>query len=310
MIGGPDRPAPSAIACGTVTVRELEPAVNAYQRWLHQELVEVGEVSSGLAAAWGVSALTGARYALLRTPAGRSSVLRLVEAPVLASYTPAVSLGWNAFEITVQNVFELAEHLADSPFRIVGPPKEVDGFTSFIPMQVFGPNGEVLFLNEVRHSDDDTDLPAAQGKVAEIFIVVLASPDRQASANEYAELLQFDIGGTHNLRYGLVNRAFGFPQETVQTITMVQQGRSPFLQVDQYPPQALVRKTAAGTLPTGNALVSVRVDSLDSIPLQGKTVGPVARPGGFLYAGRRVRVVRGLAGELIELIEVGHDGKE
>ncbi len=294
------------IACGTISVGDLDRAVDGYQKWLSQEVVETGLLSTDLAVAWGASAVANARYAIVQPPGNALSSIRLVEIPQM-HHTPAVSLGWNAFEITVKDVFALADHLEASPFDIVGPPKEVDGFTSFIPMQVFGPDGEVLFLNQVRHSDADTELPIAESAVGEIFIVVLASPDREASAQQHAQLMTMDVGATHSLRYGLINRAFNYSADTQQTITMVQKGRAPYLQVDQYPEGALRRSTATGGLPMGNAMVSVLVDSLGDALMKGGATGPVVRPEGCVYQGRPACVVTGLAGELIELIEIGHD---
>lgn len=290
------------IACGTIVVDDVDAATQAYCRYLHQELIEAGTISAELANAWQAPAARGSRFSLLQAAGGGRSSLRLIEMP-RQPHEPAVSLGWNAFELTVRDVFGLAQQLADSPFDVIGPPKRVDGFTSFIPMQVAGPHGEVLFLNQVEHSDDDTDLPLAQSEVGEIFIVVLASPDRETSAAEYVNDLELDRGGTHQLRYGLINRAFGFSADTLQTITMVQNGRTPFLQVDQYPASAQARASTPEGLPMGNAMVSVLVDQFDQLTFGAKSAGLVSQPAGALYANRRMKTVRGAAGELVELIE-------
>ncbi|MFK7888310.1 MAG: hypothetical protein AB8G16_15730 [Gammaproteobacteria bacterium] len=183
----------------------------------------------------------------------------------------------------------------DTAFDIVGPPRPVDGFTGFIPMQVFGPHGEVLFLNQVNHSDEDVDLPKTKCVVGEIFIVVLATRDRASSVAEYVQRLQLDEAATHSFRYSMLNRAFGLPAATTQTITMVQNGRSPLAQIDQY------------WLPAGNAMVSILVDDLDALSIDQMVVGPELSPSSYLYGGRRTRVVRGGASELIELIEIRKD---
>lgn len=301
-----DETAHGHIACGTISVGDLDRAVASYQSSLTQAVVETGTLDAAHVAAWGLSAVQGARYAILQAPGQPAmrtgSQLRLIEVPATA-HTPARSLGWNAFEITVDDVFGLAQRLEQSAFQVVGPPKHVDGFTSFVPMQVFGADGEVLFLNQVFHSDADTDLPLAQSAVGELFIVVLASPDRQRSANQYAQALDMDIAGTHELRYSLINRAFGFDPQTLQTITMVQKARRPFLQADQYPKSAEPRRRPIDGLPMGNAMVSVRVDCIDRARNGFAVLGSVERLPGALYRDRRVLLVQGLAGELLELIE-------
>lgn len=291
------------IACGTLTVGNLSRALAGYQDLLGQEVVETGRLSAQQTAAWGLNGVSGAPFAIVQASNSPRTALRLIEVPV-RPHTPAVSLGWNAFEISVQDVFELAQRLAGSAFQIVGPPKHVDGFTSFVPMQVFGPDGEVLFLNQVFHSDEDTDLPIAESWVGELFIVVLASQDRQRSANQYAHALGMDVGATHKLRYSLINRAFGFDSETLQTITMVQKSRRPFLQTDQYPRSAEQRARPADALPMGNAMVSVIVDSIEQASSGFTALGTTQRLPGVLYRNRRVQLVEGFAGELLELIEL------
>ena len=291
------------IAGGTISVTDLDRSIAAYQTSLSQTVIEKGEVPDAQARQWGLGSVAGARYAVLQTPVNPLSSLRLIEVDALP-HTPAVSCGWNAFEITVKDVFGLATHLQDSEFTVVGPPKRVDGFTSFIPMQAFGPDGEVLFLNQVFHSDDDTDLPLAGSDVAEIFIVVLASSDREASAQQYAKALGMKLGGTHRLRYGLINRAFGFDADALQTITMVQNARTPFLQADQYPSQATSRAAHINGLPMGNSMVSVWVNDIERARRGFTAVGAVGPMDGEWYKGRKIALVRGLAGELVELIEL------
>ena len=114
-----------------------------------------------------------------------------------------------------------------------------------------------------------------------------------------------DRGATHELRYGLINRAFNFPEDRLQTITMIQNGRQPCLQIDQYPPEAVHRTVAAGALPMGNAMVSILVQNLEELALGSRAVGPISQPSGTFYRGRRTQVVKGSAGELLELIEIG-----
>lgn len=301
------------ILCGTISVGYLDRSIALYRDFLSHDLVETGQIDSELAQAWGAENLIGARYALIQPQGGEKSrkqsreqsFIRLLEQPQSSDHQPAKSLGWNAFEITVKDVFALADHLQGSDFQIVGPPKLVDGFTSFIPMQVYGPDGEVLFLNQVNHSDEDCDLPISKSPVGEIFIVVVASPDREISANEHAKILGLDRAATHELRYSLINRAFELPEETKHQISMVQNGRMPFGQIDQYPEGAEFREQQQGWLPAGNSMVSVLVDSIDKLPIAEVAVGPSIQPKTGLYRGRKTQLIRGSASELIELIEIG-----
>lgn len=291
------------IRCGTLSVRDIDKSLSQYCQFLDLRVVEEGVVGL-LSNSWGLPAMAGSRYALLQPDSGALSFLRLVEVSASPEIVPATTWGWNAFEFSVREAFSLSERLKKSDFDIVGPPKLVDGFTNFIPMQVVGPDGEVLFLNQVVHSDEFNDLPKAESIVDQLFIAVVASLDREKTAEEHVRYLGMDMGPTHSLRYGLINRAFGFDPETQQTITMVNKGRDPFSQIDQYPSQAASRPSAPGMLPPANSVVSVMVDNLDDLPIGNVIQGESSRPEGLLYQGRRVQTIKGSSSELIELIEI------
>ena len=132
----------------------------------------------------------------------------------------------------------------------------------------------------------------------------MATQAREASVLQYVNALEMDRAATHELRYGLINRAFGLPEETKQSIGMVQKERMPFLQVDQYPAQAEMRQQQEGYLPAGNSMVSVLVENIDRLPIEDMKVGDALRSNTAIYKGRKSQVIKGLAFELIELIEI------
>jgi hypothetical protein len=76
----------------------------------------------------------------------------------------------------------------------------------------------------------------------------------------------------------------------------------PGSEIDQYPATAIQRNAVPGELPPGNAMVTFITARLEAV--KAPFLAPPARRDGALYAGRRTAVVRGAAGELIELIEV------
>ena len=293
------------IRCGTISVANIKASTALYRDYLHQQVVEEGRIDATQTATLNMPAALNARYVVFQPKSEVPSFLRLIEVPIANSYPPARTLGWNAFEISVRDVFSLEVELEDSDFDVIGPPKLVDGFTSFIPMQVVGPDGEVLFLNQVNHSDDATDLPLAQCEVDQFFIAVVASPNRETSVQEYVKSLNLDRGTTHQLRYSLINRAFDLPDDTQQTITLIQNKRLPFAQIDQYPENYEIRPQQQDGLPAGNSMVSVMVKNIDELPITDRVIGPAKHLGGVIYQGRKTQVIRGSASELIELIEIG-----
>jgi hypothetical protein len=101
----------------------------------------------------------------------------------------------------------------------------------------------------------------------------------------------------------MINQAFGLPTDYISALTMIQAGRMPIVEVDDYPPQAASRARHPGMLPPGNALVTLGMRDLGAC--QVDWIAPPVRRQGPLYEGRRAGTTIGPAGELLELVEVG-----
>ncbi|MGL4542302.1 MAG: hypothetical protein ACRCUI_07320 [Polymorphobacter sp.] len=291
-----------SIMGGIVATPDLALALADYQARLGLRLVESGRLGAALAASWGCAASAGSAFATLQPASGAPCVLRLVEQPLPQGFVPTTSFGWAAYEITVQDVFGWPAKLAGSGFDIVGMPREIPGLPYFVAMQMLGRGREMIYLNEVRLDTPSTDLPAAASPADHIFIAILATPDRLATLEWYRLRLGLDIADTYTIEYTMINDAFGLPAGTQSSLTMVQNGRMPIVEVDDYPAQATVRPGDAARLPAGNALLSLAVTSLD---LDLDFLAPPAVHDGPVYGGRRAATVIGPAGERLELIETG-----
>lgn len=288
---------------GVVTTPDLGAALEDYQAALGLTLVEQTTLPADLAASWSCPNSAGARMATLQPQSGAHCFIRLVEQAVPQDFLPTRTYGWAAYELTVQDVFGWPDRLAGSGFEIIGPPKEIAGLPFFIPMQVIGRGGEMIYLNEVRENTPSSDLPRAQSLADHIFICILATPDRGANLAWLTDNIGLDISGSYTLEYTMINKAFGLPDGTQSTITMVQKERLPIIEVDDYPDAATVRPKAEGCLPPGCALVTLAVDSLDAVEVDFIT--PPAVRTEAIYGGQRVASTIGFAGELLELVEVG-----
>lgn len=286
---------------GVVATPDLDAALTDYRDRLGLMLVEQGPVRQALADSWGTPAVAGARSATIQPSSGAHCFIRLVEQPLALGFRPTRTFGWAAYEMTVRDVYGWPERLAGSGFEIVGPPKAIEGLPYFVPMQVIGRGREMVYLNEVACDTPSSDLPKAKSLTDHIFIVILATPNREAAMRWYQEQLGLDAGGTYTLEYTMINKAFELPAGTQSTISMLQKGRLPIVEVDGYPPAATRRETPDGMLPPGNALVTLAVDSLE---LDLPFIAPPAWQEGPLYAGRRSATVHGPAGELLELVEL------
>lgn len=290
------------IVGGVISTPELDAALSDYHGCLGLKIVEQGRIGDDLAASWGCPKSAGARFALLQPESGAHCFIRLVEAPLPVDFRPTRTYGWAAYELTVQDVFGWPDRLQGSGFDIVGPPKALEGLPYFVPMQVTGRGREMIYLNEVADNTPTSDLPRAGSLTDHIFIVILATPDREASLNWFEKALKLDISSSYTLAYSMINNAFGLPGDYRTTITMVQKGRLPIVEVDDYPAEATVRQGDAEMLPPGNAMITLAVDDLDRLDVD--FIAQPVRREGPLYAGRRVATVRGHAGELIELLEL------
>jgi catechol 2,3-dioxygenase-like lactoylglutathione lyase family enzyme len=288
---------------GVVTTPDLDAALLDYQGTLGLTLVELGTLTQDLADSWGCPGSANRRMATLKPISGAQCFIRLVEQPIPDGFKPTTTFGWASYEITVQNVFGWEQAVAGTGFRIVGPPKEIPSMPFFVPMQMLGRGEEMIYLNEVRQDMPNTDLPHANSPVDHIFIVILATPDRAKSVAWYRDALALDEVDTFTLEYTMINKAFGLPDGTTSALTMMQKGRMPIVEVDDYPPQATPRQSLAGCLPPGNALVTLGVKSLDEV--KADFIAPPALRGEALYGGRRTASAKGFAEEIVELVEIG-----
>ena len=288
---------------GIVTTPDLDAALEDYQGRLGLTLVERGIVPTDLAASWGCPSSAGRPMATLRPTSGAHCFVRLVEQPVPADFVPTTSFGWASYEITVQDVMNWPAKLVGSGFNIIGPPKEIPEIPFFIAMQMLGRGQEMIYLNETLMSMPGTDLPPAHSPVDHMFIVILATPDRAGTVAWYRDQIDLDEADTFTLEYTMINAAFGLPSGTTSALTMMQKGKLPIVEVDDYPAAAKVRPCLPGCLPPGNALVTLGVKSLDSV--RADFIAPPMVRAGALYGGRSAATVKGSAGELLELVEIG-----
>lgn len=294
-----------AILCGTVNTPVFDQSLGDYCAELHMRVVEEGRVSPELARSWGAPAQVGCRFALLAPREGGSGgFLRLVEGSRVEGYRALASHGWAAFEMTVRDAFALHARIDKTAFRVLGAPKLVPGFTNFVPFQVEGRAGEVLYLNTVLESRmSGLALPVAEAEVDRMFIAVLAAEERAATLRFHVEALGFEEGDSFTFPYSMINQSFGLAEDHPTTITMTKVGEMPASEIDQYPGEAVFRPRSPGELPPGNALVTFALRSLDAV--KAPFVEPPQVRQGPLYRGRRVATVIGPAEERMELVECG-----
>lgn len=293
----------SAIVAVTLSVPDLNAAEQAYAQWLSYRTVEHGLVSRETASAWGAPLAEGRRYAVMQPASGEPVYLRLVQSPPTPGYEVMKTYGWNSNEILVRDPDALAARFAapNSPFRVIGPPRPLASNSAVRAMQAIGPAGELNYFTRIPPEGGALIRTPARSEVDRTFIVVLGGPDMDALRKFYAEVIGAQVTEPYPTTVNVLQDAYGLPREHRTMLALVTISPGFLIELDEYPPAARPRPTRAGDLPPGLAIVSFAVSSLDARALPW-SVPPAPRQGGF-YAGRRSGMLRGAAGEWIELIE-------
>jgi catechol 2,3-dioxygenase-like lactoylglutathione lyase family enzyme len=291
------------ISTVTITTPGLPAAAAAYQRYLGYRVVDDGALPREVARSWGRPKLAGQRCLLLEPESGADTYLRFVQGPAYVNYEPLACVGWNAAEIIVRDVDRLAEGLAGSPFRTIGPPADLSFSDKIRAMQVVGPAREVLYLTQIKEQLAAFDTPEAASDVDRVFIVILGGASLDALQEYYH--LQFGVARAPVMPsvVSVISARYGLPRDFRHPIAALQVRDQCYIEADQMPAAVAPRPCEPGQLPPGIAMVSFEIDRLpDALP---STLGPAQSVPGLPYDGRRSRTCVGAAGELIELIEAG-----
>lgn len=293
------------IRATTLTVADLVTSRDLYCDWLDYTCVETGQVSDALAKSWGAPKTAGCAYVVLQPASKREIYIRLIEQPAVPEYKPLRSYGWAAIEICNQDTLAVNERMERSPFKIIGPPRELDGMPAIFPMQVEGPDQEIVYLTEIRDDLAEYDLPRAQSLIDSLFILVLACSDMEATGAWMQKHLVIDKGRSIELIYSMINNAFNLPSDRKHTIATLKHGRDVFLEIDQYPEATIARPTHEGMLPPCAAIASFRHPDFEAVmdANEGHWVSPPTIRQGIIYNGKRVGTLRDPDGTLIEMIE-------
>jgi catechol 2,3-dioxygenase-like lactoylglutathione lyase family enzyme len=295
----------TAIVAVTLTVPDLPAAQHAYSHWLSYRVVEQGLVAPETALAWGAPLAEGRQYSLLQPASGEPVYLRLVQSAPTPGFAPMKTHGWNSNEILVQDPDALALQFAaaDSPFRVIGPPRPLASSSKVRAMQAIGPAGELNYFTRIPPEGGMFIKTPAKSAVDRTFIVVLGGPSMPAMREFYSNSLGMTVTDSYRTTVNVLQEAWNLPVDQQFTLALVPISPAFLIELDEYPAAAIPRPVRDGDLPPGMAMVSFSVKSLDARPLDWR-VAPAPRTG-LPYRGQRSGMVHGPAGEWIELIEAG-----
>jgi len=289
----------------TLTVSDITYSQSLYCDWLDYDCVEQGVISNDLAASWGAPKTAGCPYVVLQPASGADVFIRLIEQPSVAEYEALRTYGWAAIEICNQDTLNVNTRMENSPFEIIGPPKELDGMPAIFPMQVKGPDKEIIYLTEIRADLEAYDLPRAESLIDKLFILVMACSDMETTGAWLEKHLLIEKGRSMEIIYSMINKAFDLPADTKHAISTLKHERDVFLEIDEYPEGVIARKMHEDMLPPCGAIGSFihpEFEKLMDININHWITPPVIRQGA-LYKGKRVGTLRDPDGTLIEMIE-------
>ena len=290
----------------TLTVSNIDRSRDLYCKWLDYSEIDSGVISNALAQSWGTPNTANCKYKVLQPASGANVYIRMIQQPEHTEYVPLTSYGWGAIEINNQDTLAVNERLTNSPFEIIGPPKELDGLPTIFPMQVKGPDKEIVYLTEFReHTMSSYDLPPANSLIDKLFILVMACSDLEQTGSWLEKHLMIKMGDPMALIYDMISTAFELPADTKHTIATLQHERDVFIEIDDLPANAISRPRHDGMLPPCAAIGSFIHPDFDKLETINKDLwfSPPAKYDGPVYAGKRAATLTTPDGTLIELIE-------
>ncbi|MGA0028141.1 MAG: hypothetical protein ACO3IJ_11870 [Steroidobacteraceae bacterium] len=285
----------------TLAVPDLVAMERAYVDTLGFTVEARGVVSRPLARAWQAVAVEGREWVLLRPAGGSDVFLRIIHQPSAAGYRAMRSWGWNANEILIQDPLATRSRLENSAFKVIGEPRGLSLNPEVIAMQAIGPAGELVYLTRIPPGRSLFNLGTAQAAIDRTFIVVLGGPDMSSMRNFYARQLGMPVTEAALSTISVLAREWGLESERQFPLSIVRFPADFLVEIDEYPAEAGPRPVLPGELPPGIAMVTFTVTDLGRIT--GLEHPGPTRHAEAPYLGRRASVLRGMAGEWIELVE-------
>lgn len=277
-----------AIRRVSISATDLKAVESAYTDYLEYRVTARGQVSAAEASAWNATAAEGADYICMQPAGGDDFEFRFVKSIAYPDYVPLTTYGWNASEIMVQNVDALAPRFADSPFEIVGEPRNLSFSDDIRAMQLRGPAEEIIYLTEFKNPVPGLSVPTARSAVDRTFIVILGGQTMDSLQDFYHDAFGVPRAPVVESRVTMLSKALGVSIETLYPIAAMGLEGESLIEADEMPEQVGPRAQAAGELPPG--IFAVGFDC-DVIPAAATELD-----GG-------VFVMPGIAGEIIELFK-------
>ena len=244
------------ISAVTIPSPDLSKSVEQYVNFLKYRLVDQGQVSKEEAIAWKAENIEGAEYIVLQPENSNDFAFRFIKQESQGEYIPFKSCGWNAAELIVRNVDEMAIRLSNSEFEIIGPPADLSFTDQIRAMQVIGPSSEILYLTEFKSKLPEFDSPEARCDVDQTFIVILAGSSMNQMQEFYCDSFNLDKAAVMDSRIRAISRVFGNPEDTKYKTAAMPIRNQCLIEIDELPDGSETRSCEPGYLLPGISMVS------------------------------------------------------
>ena len=242
-----------------VLAQNLALTQEAYEDYLGYRSVDAGVMSAELAAAIDRPELADRRFVTMMPRSGPQVGLRLVEGDT-SGYVPMKRVGWSAIELLVKDPEQLESELPGSAFRHLQGPDFLTEQKNILAMQVTGPNQELFYLTHMIDPSKSFLRPQPSLEpVGHTFIMVMGSPDLEASLAFWRRYFGNGIVGPIPYRIGVLSDAYDLPGETLHPLALVSMSDGYGIEIDQYPDAATAVPAPEGER-GGVILVSLSVD--------------------------------------------------
>jgi hypothetical protein len=242
-----------------VLAQNLALTQQAYEDYLGYRSVDAGVMSAELAAAIDRPELADRRFVTMMPRSGPQVGLRLVKGDA-SGYVPMKRVGWSAIELLVKDPEQLETELPGSAFRHLQGPDFLTEQKNILAMQVTGPNQELFYLTHMIDPSKSFLRPQPSPEpVGQTFIMVMGSPDLEASLAFWRRYFDNSIVGPIPYRIGVMSDAYDLPGETLHPLALVSMSDGYGIEIDQYPDEATAVPAPKGER-GGVILVSLSVD--------------------------------------------------
>lgn len=298
----------------TVSLRGLDEGVTALRDDLGFGLRAEGVLGDDLAAALGVSSTAHPRFAVLGAPGVSRGFIRLIEGPSNDESGTFHKRGLFNAEILTRDVAALFERLqASTHFHLVSGLNTYDlsgagGGAVSRSFATRGPGGAGFFFTQYLKVPPPRTLPVCETLVGPMFNAA-ASTDRQPPVEVfYEKVLGMNRRLCGRLTQPSVNRIIGLPDDWGFMMLVYKGEGDGLIEIDIHEHEVpLEPKVPDDQLRPGNAMLTLETRDLDAILQRAKGAGFSATPARMIaaspYDHRRTAVLRGPAGERIELVD-------